>query len=127
MPQLRDGAYINHVTSNFLNAWKSSSQNEKKTAHAMCRSISFSESKHRNELFFFLQKNMMQGFFHWVKTKRKKKNKKNTFKIHSFETFCFNIFPMCTEALKINSETCWKRIKSNFQVWQYFPHTYTLT
>lgn len=32
---------------------------------------------------------------------------------------------MCTEALKINSETCWKRIKSNFQVWQYFPHTYT--
>lgn len=76
MPQLRDGAYINHVTSNFLNAWKSSSQNEKKTAHAMCRSISFSESKHRNELFFFLQKNMMQGFFHWVKTKRKKKTRK---------------------------------------------------
>lgn len=40
----------------------------------MFRSICFfSEVNTGIELLFFLQKNMMQGFFHWVKTKRKKK------------------------------------------------------
>lgn len=36
MPQLRDGAYINHVTSSFLNAWKSSLSEWKKELHMPC-------------------------------------------------------------------------------------------
>lgn len=88
MPQLRDGAHINHFSSSFLNAWKIHFSQWEKTPSHMFRSICFfSEVNTGIEWLFFLQKNMMQGFFTFFTGLRQKEKHK---KKHSWNAQIWN-------------------------------------
>lgn len=77
MPQLRDGAYINHFTSSFLNAWKVPFSQWKKTPSHMFRSICFIFwSKHKNWIILFSTEKYDAGFLHFVSALRQKETYK---------------------------------------------------
>lgn len=92
MPQLWDGAYINHFTSSFLNAWKVLSHNRKKNcaSHGQ-KHLFLSWSKRKNWIILFPTEKYDAGvfFYFFSGLRQKEKNKKKHIWNPHFWNFLF--------------------------------------